>query len=48
MEAMFNLLKVFEEVADRPDAQRLKPGSGEIVFQDIVNSKHSHIKIEGK
>ena len=36
MEAMFNLLKVFEEVADRPDAQRLKPGSGEIVFQNVT------------
>ena len=35
MEAMFNLLKVVEEVADKPGAQNLKIGFGEINFKNV-------------
>ncbi|MEE2954977.1 MAG: ABC transporter ATP-binding protein/permease [Pseudomonadota bacterium] len=35
MEAMFNLLKVVEEVADKPGAQKLKIGFGEINFKNV-------------
>ncbi|HYZ32320.1 MAG TPA: ABC transporter ATP-binding protein/permease [Crenalkalicoccus sp.] len=35
MEAMFRLLREEREVADAPDAGLLRPGPGEVVFEDV-------------
>ena len=35
VEEMFALLEVNAEISDKPDAVPLKPGSGEIVFENV-------------